>query len=945
AGRAPAGAGRPAPAPFVVRDQARDGDCLFRCFSDQLYGTPEHHGLVRDRCSTYVACEQERFRQLCAGPFEELLARIRREGEWGDVLEIEALSAMYDRRIEIYAPGSQEPMRTFRQECGPPSREPVRLQYEGLSHYSSLARRGGAAFAPLLRGPPGEAEDDAIRRSRQRREAARSGRGADRAQADRADGDDGPVGLGLRNALRLFLINHGRLREQELRLEGEALADLPRFVAMASKVVATRAAIAVARGGALIEQCRHEDGALDPDVVLCFLVEAGAVDQTVWRLVRQQAQSTLSRDAAPPPPLALVPLPAPPLELAPPPAPPPGDDAIVAAEVGSVDVAALPRELVSLRGKRKLDAQTHRRQRRRIDSMNHEIVTATNALKVLPNKRQQEIGPSKMPNKLALHMCGKRKLSEYGQMSLGIRRNLSNISTHHVGICLMQDISSATVSRAEVAAAASLVASSRSYFTRVKADWAGWKAHSPQATAAPLPLAPPSVDGGDASEVPPLPDPSAEIVALGELSALAPPQTRLGLTTIMFMSDATNSAIWQERKLHCLSLEVYSSTAAADDVHWCHSLSSGRTQWSDAFSHLHALADVLPVEGGTPEDTLGLIVKHLKGLGCPLWGPELDLGAHNATDLIALCNVTDAGSDQRGARKMLSAICGPLANVVYLDANCLEHQYHLVCKGGLDLIDEELKVAKKKWTYYTSLCKITNTWRDLAKAVYSTWKDRFGSKSVTEFAGRLPPKCVAGRWGSVFAVETMYAAAGPDLICPVLEQVITRKDPDAAAPQVGPAPLADAGKVADELIGLAADETKAHKAKVGRWRRDVLTLCSKEERLFWTLMSVSRRVHTPGEHFSNCMLAYQTRDAGSISKTSGPNPHSGVGGAICALVQGKAESIYLEYDAMVGDPWWVTLISSAGLVADDAAFIKRIIPALVAYHAGGFYRRIVEPLK
>merc|ERR1719316_1817349 len=82
--------------PFLVREQARDGNCLFRSFSDQVYGTPEHHALLRHRCSKYIASERNYFEQFVAEPFDEFLARIQREGEWGDDVEIEALSEMYD---------------------------------------------------------------------------------------------------------------------------------------------------------------------------------------------------------------------------------------------------------------------------------------------------------------------------------------------------------------------------------------------------------------------------------------------------------------------------------------------------------------------------------------------------------------------------------------------------------------------------------------------------------------------------------------------------------------------------------------------------------------------------------------------------------------------------------------------------------------------------------
>uniref|UniRef100_A0A7S4Q7L1 ubiquitinyl hydrolase 1 n=1 Tax=Alexandrium monilatum TaxID=311494 RepID=A0A7S4Q7L1_9DINO len=179
--------------PFVVREQARDGNCLFRSFSDQLYGTPEHHLLVRDRCSKYLASERDYFEQFVAEPFDEFLTRIRKEGEWGDDVEIEALSEIYDCRVEIYcAAYSHALMRTFHEACDAKWPNPIRLQYEGHAHYNSLAPQAGLVpIANSMSGQhrlPGEIEDNALQRSEWRRQAGqrRAGAGeADREQTER----------------------------------------------------------------------------------------------------------------------------------------------------------------------------------------------------------------------------------------------------------------------------------------------------------------------------------------------------------------------------------------------------------------------------------------------------------------------------------------------------------------------------------------------------------------------------------------------------------------------------------------------------------------------------------------------------------------------------------------------------------------------------------------
>lgn len=156
---------------FVVREQAGDGNCLFRSISDQVYGTPEHHALLRDRCAQYISVERPYFERFVAEPFDDFLARIQRDGEWGDDVEIEALSEIYDCRVEIYGSYGHTLMRTFHEQCDAKRPNPIRLMYEGRAHYNSLApRRSG--LEPIASWAPGEVEDAAIMRSRQRREAA-----------------------------------------------------------------------------------------------------------------------------------------------------------------------------------------------------------------------------------------------------------------------------------------------------------------------------------------------------------------------------------------------------------------------------------------------------------------------------------------------------------------------------------------------------------------------------------------------------------------------------------------------------------------------------------------------------------------------------------------------------------------------------------------------------
>jgi OTU domain-containing protein 5 len=66
----------------------------------------------------YIEAERDFFVQFIVGgedSFEEYVARKRLDGTWGDDVELQAISEIYDRPVEIFAYRA-EPMRTFHEE-------------------------------------------------------------------------------------------------------------------------------------------------------------------------------------------------------------------------------------------------------------------------------------------------------------------------------------------------------------------------------------------------------------------------------------------------------------------------------------------------------------------------------------------------------------------------------------------------------------------------------------------------------------------------------------------------------------------------------------------------------------------------------------------------------------------------------------------------------------
>lgn len=77
----------------------------------------------------YIMNEKEYFKDfIVGGDVSEYVQRKRINGTWGDDVEIQALSEIYNRPIEIYA-YSKDPMRTFHESVS--ASVPFRLSYHG----------------------------------------------------------------------------------------------------------------------------------------------------------------------------------------------------------------------------------------------------------------------------------------------------------------------------------------------------------------------------------------------------------------------------------------------------------------------------------------------------------------------------------------------------------------------------------------------------------------------------------------------------------------------------------------------------------------------------------------------------------------------------------------------------------------------------------------------
>eukprot|EP00794_Sanderia_malayensis_P006057 gene6057-6759_t len=124
---------------YVIKKMVPDGACLFRAVADQVYGDQEMHSIVRNHCMDYMLKNADYFSKFVTEDFSSYIHRKKNDYCHGNNVEIQALTEMYNRPIEIYV-YSPEPMNIFLSQTHQISDEnpPMRLSYHGNVHYNSV---------------------------------------------------------------------------------------------------------------------------------------------------------------------------------------------------------------------------------------------------------------------------------------------------------------------------------------------------------------------------------------------------------------------------------------------------------------------------------------------------------------------------------------------------------------------------------------------------------------------------------------------------------------------------------------------------------------------------------------------------------------------------------------------------------------------------------------
>ncbi|XP_005185748.1 OTU domain-containing protein 5-A isoform X2 [Musca domestica] len=122
---------------YILKQVEEDGACLFRAISLQIYGDEEMHDVIRQHTMDYIYKNREYFSHFVTEDINNYIKRKRRKESHGNHIEIQAVSEIYSRPVEVYC-YKPTPINIFNSEQLNNGYPPLRLSYQRGSHYNAI---------------------------------------------------------------------------------------------------------------------------------------------------------------------------------------------------------------------------------------------------------------------------------------------------------------------------------------------------------------------------------------------------------------------------------------------------------------------------------------------------------------------------------------------------------------------------------------------------------------------------------------------------------------------------------------------------------------------------------------------------------------------------------------------------------------------------------------
>ncbi|KAL0491909.1 OTU domain-containing protein [Acrasis kona] len=117
---------------------AKDGSCLFRSISEQLFHSQIYHQDVRRHCVNHIRDNKDLYQfYIVELPFDEYLESMMKDTEWGGQLEVEAIAQCFKCNIRVYSKRGVDAEHTYngKDVTNPPL---IQLCYLNGNHYDSV---------------------------------------------------------------------------------------------------------------------------------------------------------------------------------------------------------------------------------------------------------------------------------------------------------------------------------------------------------------------------------------------------------------------------------------------------------------------------------------------------------------------------------------------------------------------------------------------------------------------------------------------------------------------------------------------------------------------------------------------------------------------------------------------------------------------------------------
>jgi len=122
---------------FQIQAMEGDGNCMFRAVALQVWGDQEEHAQVRKSCMDHMEACRDYYKDFIdSEDFSQYIARKRSDRVHGNNPELQAISEIYNRPVEVYIDGA-DPSNTL-DPGGTERNAPLRLSYHENCHYNAV---------------------------------------------------------------------------------------------------------------------------------------------------------------------------------------------------------------------------------------------------------------------------------------------------------------------------------------------------------------------------------------------------------------------------------------------------------------------------------------------------------------------------------------------------------------------------------------------------------------------------------------------------------------------------------------------------------------------------------------------------------------------------------------------------------------------------------------